>query len=404
MTGYSENIVVLKYGGTSVENTDKIIAVAKKIVHRKNTGQNVVVVVSAMGKTTDSLYNLALSISENPCKRELDALLTTGEQQSVALLCIALKELGCDAISLTGQQAGIRTNGNHTKGKIVEIDDKKIIDYLLEGKVVVVAGFQGINELGDITSLGRGGSDTTAVALAVKLNCPCEIYTDVDGVYTMDPSIYPKAKKLTEISYDKMLEMASLGAKVLDKRAIALGYKYNIPIYIGHSFKDTYGTFIRGNRIMEDYEVSGLVIDNNLLNVIIGNIPNELGNILKIFQLLDKYNIEVSMANNNLSNNYSSISFICSNEDYLVINHIKEQFDTALNTSILVEAARVSRVSLVGEGKINQIETISRLVNILNRNCLRYRSLSTSETYLSYICDEVTNLDIIKTLAEEFNL
>jgi aspartate kinase len=403
MTDYSKNIVVLKYGGTSVEDTDKIISVAKKIVHRKKTDQHVVVVVSAMGRTTDSLYNQALSISENPCKRELDALLTTGEQQSVALLCIALKELGFDAVSLTGQQAGIRTKGNHTKGKIVEIDDKKIIGYLLEGKIVVVAGFQGINELGDITTLGRGGSDTTAVALAVKLNCPCEIYTDVDGVYTMDPRIYPKAKKLTEISYDKMLEMASLGAKVLDKRAIALGRKYNIPIYIAHSSKDTCGTFIRGNRSMEDYEVSGLVIDNNLLNVIIGNIPNTLDNILKIFQLLEKNNIEVSMVNS-LSTNYTSISFMCSNEDYLIINDIKKQFDTELNTSILVVADKVARVSLVGEGKINQVKTIARLVTILNKSNLRYRNLYTCETYVSYICNEESNLGIIKTLAEEFNL
>lgn len=209
-------MLVHKYGGTSVGTLEKIKKIAKRVILEKENGYEMVVVVSAMGKTTDHLVEMSKEISKNPSRRELDLILSTGEQVSIALLSMAFQELGYDAIALTGFQAGIKTYGPHTKNKILDIDSDKIQNYLSQGKIVVVAGFQGINDEGDITTLGRGGSDTTAVALAAKLNCPCHIYTDVDGIYSVDPRLYPQAKKLQTVSYEEMMEMASLGAGVME--------------------------------------------------------------------------------------------------------------------------------------------------------------------------------------------
>lgn len=218
-------ILVHKYGGTSVGTTERIKHIAKRVILEKEKGNDMVVVVSAMGKTTDHLVEMSKEIAINPNKREMDLILSTGEQVSIALLSMAFQEFGYDAIALTGFQAGIKTYGPHTKNKILDIDDEKIKNYLKEGKVVVVAGFQGVNENGDITTLGRGGSDTTAVAIAAKLGCPCHIYTDVDGIYSVDPRLYKEAKKLDVISYEEMMEMASLGAGVMEPRAIEIGCK-----------------------------------------------------------------------------------------------------------------------------------------------------------------------------------
>ena len=234
--------LVHKYGGTSVATPEKIKNVAKRIIREKEKGLDMVVVVSAMGKTTDHLVELAGQISQHPDERELDLLLSTGEQVSIALLTMALQEEGYEAISLTGFQAGIKTVGPHTKNKIIDIDIDKVKDYLAEGKIVIVAGFQGMNELGEITTLGRGGSDTTAVALAAKLSFPCHIYTDVEGIYSVDPRLYKPAKKLEVISYEEMMEMASLGAGVMEPRSILIGQKYKVPIYVASSMNQEKGT------------------------------------------------------------------------------------------------------------------------------------------------------------------
>ncbi|HOH89544.1 MAG TPA: aspartate kinase, partial [Bacillota bacterium] len=225
-------IIVQKYGGTSVETIEKINNIAEHIVKRKSEGNDMVIVVSAMGKTTDHLINMAHEISPDPDKRELDVLMATGEQVSMSLLSIALNNLDADAVSFTGQQVGIRTNGSHTKSKIADINEEKIREEHRKGKIVIVAGFQGVNEYNEITTLGRGGSDTTAVALAAKLGAQCEIYTDVDGIYTIDPRLYPRAKKLDCISYEEMLEMASSGASVMHSRSIELAEKYKVPVLV----------------------------------------------------------------------------------------------------------------------------------------------------------------------------
>ncbi|NLZ47837.1 MAG: aspartate kinase, partial [Clostridiales bacterium] len=228
-------LVVQKYGGSSVATLEKMNKIADAVIKRKEEGVNVVIVVSAMGKTTNNLIEMAKSISEQPPKRELDMLMATGEQVSISLLSMVFQEKGYDSVSLTGFQAGIKTEGVHTKNKISEVDVDKIKRYLEEDKIVVVAGFQGMNTSGDITTLGRGGSDTTAVALAAKLKCVCEIYTDVDGIYSVDPRLFPNAKRLDFISYEEMMEMSCLGAKVMEARSVELAYKYNVPIYVASS-------------------------------------------------------------------------------------------------------------------------------------------------------------------------
>lgn len=237
-------MIVQKYGGTSLENTGKILKVAEKIIEKKRLNKNIIVVVSAMGDTTNNLIKLAREISLSPSKRELDALLSTGEQEAAALLSMALNSLGCRAVSLTGGQVGIATKGDYTKSKIVDIEKNRIEECLKQGKVVVVAGFQGINEKGDITTLGRGGSDTSAIALAAKFACPCEIYTDVDGIYSRDPNIYKESSLISNLDYELALEIAKSGARVIDENALSLAKKYNVPITIGNTFKDDIGTII----------------------------------------------------------------------------------------------------------------------------------------------------------------
>ena len=237
-------IIVHKYGGSSVATTEKIVDIAKYLGSVKGSGNDVVVVVSAMGKTTDALIKLAHDITKDPSKKEMYRLMSTGEQQTIALLSIALQSLGHDAISLTGVQAGIRTTGHHTKNTIESIDSDIIKKHLGEGKIVIVAGFQGVNEKGDVTTLGRGGSDTSAVALAAALGGKCEIYTDVDGIYSIDPRVYPDAKKMEMISYEEMMELAFLGAGVMEPRAVELGGKYGVEIYVGKSLGERNGTII----------------------------------------------------------------------------------------------------------------------------------------------------------------
>jgi aspartate kinase len=264
--------IVQKYGGTSVGSIDKMKDIAKKVIKQRDKGNDVVVVVSAMGKSTDRLVEMAKEISQNPCKRELDMLMSTGEQVSISLLSMIFKEQGYDSISLTGFQAGIKTEGFHTKNRVAEINIDIIKNHLSEGKVVVVAGFQGINENGDITTLGRGGSDTTAVALAAKLNCTCEIYTDVEGIYSVDPRVYSKAKKLDYISYEEMMELSSLGAGVMETRAVEIGFKYNIPIYVALNKGDIKGTYIKEyDENMEQKVITGLTSTDDVLMVTMNN-------------------------------------------------------------------------------------------------------------------------------------
>ena len=289
------SVVVQKYGGSSVADTDKIRAIAEGIIERKKTDPNIVVVVSAMGKTTDGYINMAKSVTDKPCKRELDALLSTGEMISASMLAITLEALGCKAISYNAYQLDIHTSGNHGKSLIDDINVDRIQESLDEGYVVVVTGFQGINDEGDITTLGRGGSDTSAVALAVKLNGKCEIYTDVDGVYFTDPRAYADAKKLDEIEYEEMLELASLGAKVMHSRSIELAQKYGVEVYVGRTCGTVKGTYIRGGKNMklEDKVITGIATSDADSSITIKEL--DMDNVSALFEDIANKSISVDM-------------------------------------------------------------------------------------------------------------
>ncbi|MDF2521512.1 MAG: aspartate kinase, partial [Clostridia bacterium] len=345
-------IVVQKYGGTSVGTIEKIKAVAKKVIERKKQGDDLVVVVSAMGKTTDELISMAKQISQNPNKREYDMLVSTGEQVSIALLSMAFQEYGYDSVSLTGFQAGIKTEGLHTKNRITDIDLRNVRKNLNAGRVVVVAGFQGINDKGDITTLGRGGSDTTAVALAAKLNCDCEIYTDVEGIYSVDPRVYPNAKKLDSISYEEMVEMASLGAGVMETRAVELGFKYNIPIYVAATHGEKKGTWIKEyDESMEGKAVTGLSMNDDVLMVTVNNVLYNAKNIASIFDKLAKRNINIDMISQTAPNlGRVNVSFTCSKEEDFAIDEIAKELKLEISDINISKEENITKISVVGIG------------------------------------------------------
>ena len=379
-------ILVHKYGGTSVASTDKIKNIAKKIVAEKEKGHDLVVVVSAMGKTTDDLIELSKKISTNPDKRDLDMLLSTGEQVSISLLSMALKEYGVDAICLTGFQAGIKTQGPHTKNKIIDIDIEKVKSYLKEGKVVVVAGFQGMNEKGDITTLSRGGSDTTAVALAAKLRGGCHIYTDVDGIYSVDPRLYKEAKKLDDISYEEMMEMASLGAGIMEPRAVEIGCKYQIPIYVASSQHDITGTTIRGvDHNMEENVITGLSISDDVLMVTISNLEFKVENIAIVFEKLAEANINVDMiSQTGPINGIVNLSFTASTDDYDVIKEVMQQLKKQYQEIDIELEDDITKVSVIGVGMLNQSGVTEKIFRILANHHISFRQVTTSEISISY--------------------
>lgn len=399
-------ILVHKYGGTSVASTDKIKNIAKKIVAEKEKGHDLVVVVSAMGKTTDDLIELSKKISTNPDKRDLDMLLSTGEQVSISLLSMALKEYGVDAICLTGFQAGIKTQGPHTKNKIIDIDIEKVKSYLKEGKVVVVAGFQGMNEKGDITTLGRGGSDTTAVALAAKLRGGCHIYTDVDGIYSVDPRLYKEAKKLDDISYEEMMEMASLGAGIMEPRAVEIGCKYQIPIYVASSQHDITGTTIRGvDHNMEENVITGLSISDDVLMVTISNLEFKVENIAIVFEKLAEANINVDMISQTAPiNGIVNLSFTASTDDYDVIKEVMQQLKKQYQEIDIELEDDITKVSVIGVGMLNQSGVTEKIFRILANHHISFRQVTTSEISISYTINKKDKATTVAVLAGELGL
>lgn len=399
-------ILVHKYGGTSVASTDKIKNIAKKIVAEKEKGHDLVVVVSAMGKTTDDLIELSKKISTNPDKRDLDMLLSTGEQVSISLLSMALKEYGVDAICLTGFQAGIKTQGPHTKNKIIDIDIEKVKSYLKEGKVVVVAGFQGMNEKGDITTLGRGGSDTTAVALAAKLRGGCHIYTDVDGIYSVDPRLYKEAKKLDDISYEEMMEMASLGAGIMEPRAVEIGCKYQIPIYVSSSQHDITGTTIRGvDHNMEENVITGLSISDDVLMVTISNLEFKVENIAIVFEKLAEANINVDMiSQTGPINGIVNLSFTASTDDYDVIKEVMQQLKKQYQEIDIELEDDITKVSVIGVGMLNQSGVTEKIFRILANHHISFRQVTTSEISISYTINKKDKATTVAVLAGELGL
>ena len=399
-------VVVQKFGGTSVGTIERIRAVAKKVIERKEQGNDMVVVLSAMGKTTDELITMAKEISPNPNKRELDMLVATGEQISIALLSITLHEYGYDSISLTGFQAGIKTNGLHTKNRITDIDLKNVKKHLDQGKIVVVAGFQGINENGDITTLGRGGSDTTAVALAAKLKCLCEIYTDVEGIYSVDPRICPKAKKLDSISYGEMMELASQGAGVMETRAVELGYKFNIPIYVGMTHGDKKGTMIKEfDETMEGRVITGLTTNDDVLMITVNNVEYKSKNIAIIFDKFAKNNINIDMISQTAPfGGHVNVSFTCSIDDSYLIENAARELQADMPQVEVSRESNITKLSVVGIGMMNQSGVAAKIFNIFADNNIEFKQVTTSEISISYTINSSDKQKAVNVLADALDL
>jgi aspartate kinase len=397
-------IVVQKYGGSSVGTVEKIKQVAQSIIRRKNRGDRVVVVVSAMGDTTDDLIALAKNITSNPDKRELDALLSTGEIISSALLAMALKDLGHDAISYTAYQIGIKTIGQYGKSLIEDIDGTKLKGSLEEGKIVIVAGFQGINEDGDITTLGRGGSDTTAVAIAVKVQGICEIYTDVDGIYSVDPRKYPKARKLSEIDYEEMLELASLGAQVMHSRSVELGQKYGIPIYVGLSNSDVCGTIIKEvtNMNMESKPVTGLATSDDDVAITLKDISNDINVVSNLFEAMASRRINVDMISQTAPvEGRVNISFTIPKEDLKECLTVVKTY--ANKNSINIDEG-ITKFSIVGIGMKTTSGVAAKMFKLFSVNNIEVKMITTSEIRITCAIRHDDKIKAINLVAEEFKL
>ena len=404
-------IIVHKYGGTSVATTEKIMNIAKYLGSVKDSGNDVVVVVSAMGKTTDALIKLAHEITDKPDLREMDRLMSTGEQQTIALLSIALQTLGYEAISLTGAQAGIKTSGHYTKNRIEDINGKEIKEHLSKGKIVVVAGFQGVNEAGDVTTLGRGGSDTSAVALAAALGGKCEIYTDVDGIYSIDPRVYKDAKKLPVVSYDEMMELAFLGAGVMEPRAVELGSKYGVEIYVGKSLGEKNGTIItsvektKENKEMEQKVITGVSINENMVMVNVEEIPTNAQNVYEIFEKAEANGINIDIiSQNDVTSHHGSFAFTCPKTDIAALEKIGSEIEAEFPRTSFIINPYITKVSVVGIGLISNIGVAAKMFRILSENDISFHQVSTSEISISLVVDEVMGKKVAELFAKEFDL
>lgn len=400
------SIIVQKYGGTSVESIDKMKNIAKQVILKKSQGHDMVIVVSAMGKTTNKLIDMAMSISNNPCKRELDMLLSTGEQVSISLLSMIFNELGYNSIALTGFQANIKTEGPHTKSRINTIDITSIKNHLSNGKIVIVAGFQGVNSSGDITTLGRGGSDTTAVALAAKLNCICEIYTDVDGVYSVDPRLYTYAKKLDVISYEEMMEMSSLGAKIMETRSVEIGHKFNVPIYVAHNIGSIKGTYIKElDEDMEKRILTGLTVCEDVLMITITNVFYTPHNISIIFEKLAMNNVDVDMISQTSPlDGYVNISFTTSKLDENSVDIILDELKKNLLEIAVIKDSNILKLSIIGSGMRNHPGVASKVFKIFEINNINFKQITTSEISISFIIDKLDKEKAISNIATKFDL
>lgn len=403
------SIIVQKYGGTSMGTIDRIKNVARRIIKKREEGNQMVVVVSAMGKSTDELIKMAYSISDAPPRRELDMLLATGEQVSISMLSMALNAMGYDAISFTGPQVGVHAMGHHGKSRIMDIETKKIEDALNDGKIVIIAGFQGVNENDDITTLGRGGSDTSAVALSCVLECPCEIYTDVDGIYGVDPRLYPPAKKLNTVSFDEMLEMASLGAGVMHARAIELGSKYNAEIYVASSIHDVPGTLIKEGDSnmspMEQQAITGLAIDNDELMVSLKNVPFDMNITAQFFSDLAKKSINIDMISQTAPvYGAINISFSAPIEDLSELRKILYDFMEKYPQVEMDINKEISKLSVVGIGMRSQSGVAAKFFQLLADNNIPMLMITTSEIRISCVIPSELRDTAVMATADAFDL
>ena len=402
------SLIIQKYGGTSVGSVERIQAVAQKVKRQRECGDDVVVVVSAMSGETDRLVALAKAVQPEPLPRELDVLLSTGEQVTIALLSMALDAIDCPARSYTGAQVQVRTDSAHSKARIRDIDDARVRADLDAGRVVVVAGFQGIDEQGNITTLGRGGSDTSAVAMAAALKADeCQIYTDVDGVYTTDPRIEPKARKLDRITFEEMLEMASLGSKVLQIRAVEFAGKYQVPLRVLSSFEEGEGTLISFEEdAVEEAKISGIAFAKDEAKLTVLGVPDQPGVAYKILGPISDANIEVDMIIQNIGSDEKTtdFTFTVHRNDYTKAMGILRDTAQELAAREVLGDEKIVKISLVGVGMRSHAGIASRMFEALAREGINIRMISTSEIKISVVIDEKYLELGVRALHDAFDL
>jgi aspartate kinase len=400
-------VIVQKYGGSSVANAEKIRNVARRISAAKEKGNKVVAVVSAMGDTTDDLLALAAQINTRPEPREMDLLLSTGEIVSSTLMAMALQAMGHKAVAISGPQAGISTDSSFSRARIVHIEPRRIMDELGKGNIVIVAGFQGLTSGNDITTLGRGGSDTTAVALAASLKAKiCEIYTDVEGVYTADPRIIPEARKLTEIGYEEMLEMATSGARVMHHRAVELGQVYNMPILVASSLVEKPGTIIQGGENMEARnKVRGIAHDLDVAKLTVTGVPDRPGIAAAIFSPLAKAGISVdTIVQNASSNNITDLTFTVAKNDAGGAMEIIKPVARDIGAKECETDTKLGKVSIIGTGMQNAPGYAARMFQALYEQGINIQLITTSEIRITCIIAEDRVKDAVKALHKAFEL
>ena len=398
-------LIVQKYGGSSVTDAERIRNVARRIAQAKDKGDQVVVVVSAMGNTTDKLLELASQISQQPNNRELDVLLSTGEIVSSTLLAMALRDMGYEAISLSGAQAGIRTEATYSRARILKVESKRVVKELDKGNIVIVAGFQGITGEMDVTTLGRGGSDITAVALAASLGAEvCQIYTDVDGVYTADPRLIPEARRLAEIGYEEMVELATYGAKVVHPRAIELGELFNIPILVASSFTQNPGTLIHGGVSMEvRNKVRGIAHDLDVAKVTVVGVPDRPGIAASIFKPLAKAGISIDTIVQNTSiNNVTDLTFTVTKSDLAGAMRVVEPIAKSIGAKECTSDSRLGKISIIGTGMQNTPGYAARMFEALSQKDINIQLITTSEIRITCIIDETRAKDAVHALHQAF--
>ena len=401
-------LVVQKYGGTSVGDTERIRNVAKRVIRTREQGHQVVVVVSAMAGETDRLLHLAQQITKTPDERELDVLVSTGEQVSIALLAIAIKDRGFDAKSYLGFQIKIATDSAFGKARIASIDSERIQNDLKNGRIVVIAGFQGADESDNITTLGRGGSDTTGVAIAAALKADiCEIYTDVDGVYTADPNLCPKARKLSRISYDEMLEMASLGAKVLQIRSVEFAKKYDVPIHVRSSFNDNPGTIVcKEEKEMEQVVVSGVTYNKNEAKIEVMRVPDVPGVAAKLFKPIADANIVVDMIiqTSSVEKGCANVAFTVSKPDFAKTLQIIKESMKEIGAKEVQANKDIAKVSIIGVGMRSHSSVATKMFTALAKEGINIDMISTSEIKISCVINSKYTELAVRALHDAFEL
>ena len=400
-------LIVKKFGGTSVANKERIFNVAKRCIEDYQAGNQVVVVLSAMGKQTDVLLDMAKDINPKASRREMDMLLTTGEQTSVALMAMAMDSLGVPAVSLNAFQVAMHTTADYSNAKLKRIDTERIYNELENRKIVVITGFQGIDKYDNYTTLGRGGSDTTAVALAAALHADaCEIYTDVDGVYTADPRVVPKARKLEVITYDEMLELASLGAGVLHNRSVEMAKKYGVQLVVRSSLNRNEGTIVKEDTKMEKMLVSGVATDKNVVQISVEGLENKPGVAFKLFQHLANHNINVDMILQSVEHGgKQDISFTVTEEDAEeAINTLDRHKESSLKCDKTTVTRDVAKVSVVGAGMMTHPGVAAKMFEALYDCGVNIRQISTSEIRVTVLVDEKYVEDAAEAIHDKFSL